>query len=191
MLDFLKSDSIWVYFIIFFGKVTEVTFTTLRNVLINRGERTKGALVALVEVILWIYVTGTALAGFRNSPLKVAVFAVAFALGNYLGSWLENKIALGLSTIEVIATEEPTRLLEALRAHNLGVTVLDGEGKDGPRKILKVHLKRSRIAPTVRLISKNLDNCVISVSDVRVVKGGYIRKLNKEKQKEKVDISEN
>ena len=39
MLDFLKSDSIWVYFIIFFGKVTEVTFATLRNVLINRGER--------------------------------------------------------------------------------------------------------------------------------------------------------
>ena len=67
--------------------------------------------------------------------LKVAVFAVAFALGNYLGSWLENKIALGLSTIEVIATEEPTRLLEALRAHNLGVTVLDGRQATAPRKI--------------------------------------------------------
>lgn len=71
MLDFLKSDSIWVYFIIFFGKVTEVTFATLRNVLINRGERAKGALVALVEVILWIYVTGTVLAASRTPRLKL------------------------------------------------------------------------------------------------------------------------
>ncbi|MDD3946566.1 MAG: DUF5698 domain-containing protein [Clostridia bacterium] len=176
MLDFISSDSIWVYFIIFFGKIIEVTFATLRIVLINRGERTKGSLVAFVEVILWIYVTGTVLVGFQNSPLKVVVFAVAFALGNYMGSWLENKIALGLSTIEVITTEDPACLLAVLRANNLGVTVIDGEGKDGVRKILKVHLKRSRIASTVKLINKNLETCVISVTDVKVIKGGYIKK---------------
>lgn len=61
MLKFLQSDSIWIYFIIFFGKITEVTFATLRIVLINRGERVKGSLVALIEVFLWIYVTGTVL----------------------------------------------------------------------------------------------------------------------------------
>lgn len=176
MLEFLQSDSIWIYFIIFFGKITEVTFATLRIVLINRGERTKGSIVAFVEVVLWIYVTGTVLVGFQNSPLKVLVFALAFALGNYTGSWLENKIALGLSTIEVITSADPSCLLDVLRANNLGVTVVDGEGKDGPRKILKVHLKRSRLAATIKLINKSLDNCVISVSDVRVVKGGYIKK---------------
>lgn len=176
MIEFLQSDSVWIYFIIFFGKITEVTFATLRIVLINRGERTKGSLVAFVEVVLWIYVTGTVLVGFQNAPLKVLVFALAFASGNYLGSWIENKIALGLSTIEVITTEDPSGLLDVLRANNLGVTVIDGEGKDGNRKILKVHLKRSRISPTVKLINKNLEHCVISVTDVRVIKGGYIKK---------------
>lgn len=176
MLEFLQSNSIWVYFIIFFGKITEVTFATLRIVLINRGERTKGSIVAFIEVILWIYVTGTVLVGFQNSPLKVLVFALAFALGNFAGSWLENKIALGLSTIEIITTEDPENLLEILRANNLGVTVMEGEGKDGIRKILKLHLKRNRISPTIKLINKNLENCVISVSDVKVIKGGYIKK---------------
>jgi uncharacterized protein YebE (UPF0316 family) len=176
MISFLQSDSIWIYFIIFFGKIIEVTFATLRIVLINRGERTKGAMVAFIEIILWIYVTGTVLVGFTNSPIKVIIFALAFAIGNFTGSWLEGKIALGLSTIEVITTEDPGALAEVLRANNLGVTVIDGEGKDGPRKILKVHLKRNRIASTVRLINKNNDKCVISVTDVKVIKGGYIKK---------------
>lgn len=176
MIDFLKSDSIWIYFIIFFGKIIEVTFATLRIVLINRGERTKGSLVAFIEVILWIYVTGTVLTGFTSSPLKVVVFALAFALGNFTGSWLEGKIALGLSTVEIITTDDPAKLVEILRGHNLGVTVIDGEGKDGPRKILKVHLKRNRIASTVKLINKHTDNCVISVTDLKVIKGGFIKK---------------
>lgn len=176
MIEFLKSDSVWIYLIIFFGKITEVTFATLRIVLINRGERTKGSIIAFIEVLLWIYVTGTVLVGFQNAPLKVVVFALAFALGNYVGSWLENKIALGLSTIEVITTEDACALLEVLREHNLGVTVINGEGKNGPRKIYKVHLKRNRIASTVRLINKHISSCVISVTDVKVLKGGYIRK---------------
>jgi uncharacterized protein YebE (UPF0316 family) len=133
MLKFLQSDSIWIYFIIFFGKITEVTFATLRIVLINRGERVKGSLVALIEVFLWIYVTGTVLVGFQKAPLKVAVFVLAFALGNYLGSWLENKIALGLSTIEIITTDDTGNLVEVLRANNLGVTVTIGEGKEGAK----------------------------------------------------------
>lgn len=175
-MEFLTSNSIWIYFIIFFGKITEVTFSTLRIVLISRGERTKGSIAAFIEIVLWIYVTGTVLVGFQEAPLKVLVFAVAFSLGNYIGSWLENKIALGLSTIQVITSEDIENLLIALRANNLAVTVINGEGKDGPRKILHIHLKRNRVNATVKLINRNTPDCVITVSDVKVLKGGYIKK---------------
>lgn len=175
-MEFLSSNSIWVYFIIFFGKIVEVTFATLRIVLINRGERTKGSLVAFVEIILWIMITGTVLVGFTKAPLKIVVFALAFSLGNYLGSWLENKIALGLSTIQIITCEDSKQLLEVLRQNDLAVTVVAAEGKDGMRKVLDIHLKRSRIPATVKLINKNIKDCVITVRDVKVIKGGYIKK---------------
>lgn len=175
-MDFLTSNSIWVYFIIFFGKIVEVTFATLRIVLINRGERTKGSIVAFVEVILWLMITGTVLVGFTEAPLKILVFALAFALGNYLGSWLENKIAFGLSTIQIITSEDSTHLLDTLRNNNLAVTVVDATGKDGQRKVLEIHLKRNRIPATVKLINKNIKSCVITVRDVKVLQGGYIKK---------------
>lgn len=176
MIEFLKGDSVWVYFIIFFGKITEVTFATLRMVLINKGEKAKGSIIAFVEVLLWVFITGTVLVGFTEAPLKALIFALAFALGNYLGSWLESKIALGLSTIQIITSEDPVHLVETLRQNNLAVTVMDGEGREGPRKILAIHLKRNRVSATVKLINKNISNCMITVTDVKVLKGGYIRK---------------
>ncbi|MFA6866969.1 MAG: DUF5698 domain-containing protein [Clostridia bacterium] len=175
-MDFLSSNSIWIYFFIFFGKILEVTISTIRMVMINRGERTIGSLIAFVEIILWIFITGSVLVGFQEAPLKIVVFALAFAIGNYVGSWLEGKIALGLCTIQVITNECPDLLLALLRSQGLAVTVLEGEGKEGPRHILAIHLKRKRISSTVRLINKNMENCFITVSDVRVLKGGYIKK---------------
>ena len=57
-MDFLFSQSIIVYFIIFFGKLIEVAVTVVRIVLINRGERVKGTFIAFIESALWLSVTG-------------------------------------------------------------------------------------------------------------------------------------
>lgn len=175
-MDFLTSNSPWVYVIIFFGKIVEVTLATLRIVLINRGERTMGSIVAFFEVTAWIFITGTVLAGFIENPLKAVVFAIAFAIGNFAGSWLENKIALGLSTIEVITTEDSAELKNALRAQNIALTSMHVEGKDGSRELLKIHIKRVRTKQVLKLINEYLPTSVVTVSDVRVLKGGYIRK---------------
>jgi uncharacterized protein YebE (UPF0316 family) len=176
-MDFFTGNSIWVYLFIFVGKIVEVTVATIRVVLINRGERKKGSLIALLEVVLWIVVTGTVLQGFTQDILKAVLYCIAFALGTFAGSWVESKIALGLSTIQVIAdTKCYSALLETLRANNLAVTVVDGKGKEGDKKILFIHLKRSRTTEAVRLINKVSENCVITVSDVRVLHGGFIKK---------------
>lgn len=176
MKEFFSGTSIWIYFIIFFGKIAEVACSTLRIVLINRGERTKGTMIAFLECSLWILITGTVLADFQSAPMKAVVLAFAFAIGVFMGSWLENKLALGLSTLQVITSEEPTALIEELRKNNLGVTTIDGAGKDGTRYILYIHMKRNRVGETVKLISAHIENCVITQSDVKVLKGGYIHK---------------
>jgi uncharacterized protein YebE (UPF0316 family) len=56
-MSFLDNIGVWIYFIIFFGKILEVTVSTLRMVLINRGERIKGAILAFFDVLLWLVIT--------------------------------------------------------------------------------------------------------------------------------------
>lgn len=177
-LEFLFGKSVFVYCFIFFGKILEVAVGTSRMVLIMKGERMKGSTLAFFEIVLWLTITGTVVIGLRDDPLKVLVFAVAYAVGNYLGSWLEDRLAFGLSTIEVIAPAGAcvNDMLQTLRSNNFAVTAVDGEGKDGKRKLLLMHLKRKRLPEAVKLINGIRADCFITVTDVKVVRGGYFMK---------------
>lgn len=176
MLAYLNSNDVGVYFIIFFGKIIEVTIATVRIVLISRGQRTQGSIIGLFEVLMWIFISGSVIVGVAQYPLKAVVYAVAFALGTFLGSMLEDFLALGLSTIQIITSEDTTDLLKLLRENYLAVTVTKGEGMDGIKQILTLHLKRKRVKPTITIINKHLQAALITVTDVKIIKGGYIRK---------------
>ncbi len=178
--DFLTGSSVWVYLMIFLGKILEVTIGTLRMVMINRGERVQGSIVAFFEITLWLFVTGTVLSGFIENldVIRWLVFAVAFSLGNYFGSWLESKLAFGLSSIQVIVSQDTQweSLVHELRDCGFAVTVLEGQGKDGAREVLILHLKRKRIPGAIAIVKKRLNNAMITVNDVRVANGGFIKK---------------
>ena len=92
---FLSSGSFWVYIVIFFGKVLEVSLCTLRIVLINRGERVKGSLIAIIEITLWLIIASSVLDGWKNDIGKAISYALAYAGGNYAGSWLDDMLAFG------------------------------------------------------------------------------------------------
>ncbi len=175
-MDFLDNLGIWIYFIIFFGKILEVTVSTIRMVLINRGERVKGTMVAFFDSVLWLLITGTVLEGFQDDPMRMVVFALAFAVGNYMGSWFEDKLAFGLSSVQVIVPEGPqsVELADSLRKDNFAVTVVKGTGRNGNRDILMLHLKRKRIAEAVSLVNTMLPGAVVVVNDSKIISGGYI-----------------
>lgn len=175
-MDFMQNLGIGIYFVIFFGKIIEVTVSTMRMVLINRGERVKGSIIAFFDILLWLIITGTVLQGYQEDPLRILVFALAFSVGNYLGSWLEDKLAFGLSSIQVIVpeSEESRNLADLLRKNNFAVTVIRGTGRNGDRELLLLHLKRKRITDAVALINSNFPTAVIVVNDSKVISGGYI-----------------
>ena len=66
MLLSIKDPAFWSFegvtwyflLIIFIAKAIEVTLTTLRIILVNRGFRTLGTALALVEITLWVFVAG-------------------------------------------------------------------------------------------------------------------------------------
>ncbi|MBH1942339.1 DUF2179 domain-containing protein [Mobilitalea sibirica] len=177
-MDFLSESNVLIYFFIFFGKILEVTISTLRLVLINRGEKIKGSIIAVFDIIIWLFITGTVLEGFQDDILRVIVFALAFAVGNYMGSWLEEKLAFGMCSIQVIVSdgEKSAGLAGILRENNFAVTILEGKGKDGPRQIMYLHLTRKRIPQAIEIIKSRIENAVIVVNDVKAVRGGFIKK---------------
>ena len=178
LLDLLNSNSNWVYVFIFAGKIIEVTISTLRIVLISRGERTIGSIVAIAEVTIWLLVTGVVITGFQTDLMKVVVFVIAFAIGNFIGSWLEEKIALGLSQIMVIeeSRESGLELTKAIRERGFGVTTMEAHGMDDTRYMLMIILKRKMVKEALRIIDKYDQNAFVTISDIEA-RGGYIHNL--------------
>lgn len=166
------------YLIIFFAKILEVSLMTVRTVLITRGEKLFGSIIGFVEVIIWLYLISTVLVGINEEPIRMIVYSLGFASGNYIGSILEEKLALGLLTINVIVNEEHSEeVIEILRGMNIGVTVMNAEGKDNLKKVLIVFVKRKRKNEITKVIENMNKSCVISISDTKAIYGAYgIRK---------------
>jgi uncharacterized protein YebE (UPF0316 family) len=163
-----------MYLIVFFAKIIEVSLMTIRVVLITRGERLIGAIIGFFEVIIWIIIVSKVLSDISSDPFKIIAYAGGFAVGNYVGSWIEEKLGIGMAEVQAIVLKEHGKgLAEAIREQNFAVTVVEGQGKNFPRNILFMYVRRKRIKGLVGLIQNNQVNAVITISEAKPVYGGF------------------
>lgn len=175
--EFLSSSSPYVYLFIFFGKLVEVALASLRSQLILKGQRLPGAIVALFEYTFWLCITASALTDFADDPLKIMVLVCAFSLGNVLGSFLEEKMALGYCSITGVFIDKSMALNAAalLREHGQALTLIPAEGLQGAeRTAIQTTVKRKYVASTKALLFNADPGVVITVQVAQQVKGATI-----------------
>lgn len=177
-MDFLMNlNGPLLYFIIFFAKIIEVSISTVRLVLINKGERVKGAILGFVEILIWLVVVSSVLNNITEDPIKVFIYAAAFSLGNFLGVTIESKIAVGLSSIQAVVNQKDGEVLaDTLREQGYGVTIIEGKGiEESIKNLLFIQLKRRKIPEAVKLIKSHNPDAYITVNDIKTMLGGYIK----------------
>lgn len=182
LMTFLNSGSIWVYVFIFVGKIAEVSASTLRIMLISRGERIMGVLASIIEYTLWIFVTASAITNFQEDPLKVIILILAFAAGNFIGSWLEEKLALGLCTISIVTMsyEEARIMTKTLREAGYAVTVMNAEGmNDQTREVLSLTIRRKFVHDAVQLINETNPHVMVTITNTTSIQGGFLKDTTK------------
>ena len=183
---FLATGTFWVYIIIFLGKIVEVSLGTLRIVLINRGERLIGSFIALIEITLWLIIAGNVLSDYQSDPLKMLAYALAYALGNYVGSWLEERLAFGLCSMQTVVMDQETsdKICEALRQNGFGVTELTAQGRDDETRFMLISTLRRKLADeAIALVQGIAPNAMITVSDVKSQRSGYLRNATARRKK--------
>ncbi|MDR0490153.1 MAG: DUF5698 domain-containing protein [Oscillospiraceae bacterium] len=163
-----------VYAFIFVAKLMEVSISTVRQVLTNRGNRTVASLLAAAEITIWLIVTSTVLLEIRADPLRAVVYGLAYAIGIYLGILIEDKLALGLSQIEVIAEfDEAKEITKKLRDFGYGATTYDCEGLEGKKLSISLKIRRKDVPTTIKLLREYSD-LFVTVTDIRRLSIGNI-----------------
>ncbi len=163
--------------IIFASRICDVTLGTIRHVMMVRGQKNIVPILGFFEVLIWIIVVSQVIQQINNFACYIA-WAGGFAMGNYIGLLIEERIALGLQIIRIITNQECAELISELQIANHGTTVVDAKGAKGPVKIILTVVKRKNIEPIIKLIQKYNPDAFYSIEDIRDVNRGVFSKSN-------------
>lgn len=163
--------------LIFCARVIDVSFGTLRIVYISKGRRYIAPLLGFIEILIWLLAIGQIFKNLNNVACYIA-YAAGFATGNYVGIWIENKLALGTQVLRIITSRDATELTTSLKSKGYGITLVDAEGAKGPVKIIFTIIKRKDFSEVVKLIQTYNPKSFYSVEDVRLAKEGIFPSSN-------------
>ncbi|MFX1324997.1 MAG: DUF2179 domain-containing protein [Promethearchaeota archaeon] len=157
--------------LIFLARVADVTLGTLRIVFISQGRRKLAPLMGFFEIFIWLLAVGQIFGNLTNI-LYYFAYAGGFAMGNYVGLLVENKLSLGLLSLHLIIREDPDELISTLKENGYGLTTLTAEGTKGNVKLVVMIIKRKNQIAVLELIKKISPNAFVSIENVQSVKGG-------------------
>jgi len=176
MSEFLASiPPVAVCFIVCAAKIIEITIQSLKTCMMVKGQRLKAAGLGLVECAIWGLVISTIIGTLGDNLFLLAFYCVGYATGLFFGSTLENKIALGTSSLQLIANDESTKkITEYLQENSRGYTVVDGYGSTDKMNMILIILPRREALPVLKEIRNMCHNNVFVVaSEVSKYAGGY------------------
>ncbi|MBQ7343726.1 MAG: DUF2179 domain-containing protein [Clostridia bacterium] len=176
MSEFLASiHPVAVCFIVCAAKIIEITIQSLKTCMMVKGQRLKAAGLGFLECTIWGLVISTIIGTLGDNLFLLAFYCVGYATGLFLGSTLEGKIALGTSSLQLIANDENTGIItEYLKENSRGYTVFEGKGSTDKMNMIFIVLPRrdtASVAKQIRKICKN--NVFVVVDDVNKYSGGY------------------
>ena len=137
--------------IIFSLRLADQSLGTMRALLVAKNKPIYAALIGLVESAIWIVAISQVIKDI-DDPLLIGAYATGFAAGTILGSYIERIVGVGNIVVRVFCPAKSPSVAEKLREDGYGVTIINGEGKDGPVKIYLCVIPRRKLKSVLNMI---------------------------------------
>jgi len=157
--------------LIFCARICDMSMDTVRVIFMSKGIKYLPSVIGFFEVIIWLVAIGQVMNNMTNVVCYIA-YGAGFATGTFIGMAIEEKLSLGLTSVRIITKDDPSALMQYLRAHDYGVTVINGEGGTGPVKMVFTIIKRKDLNHVVSIIKQFHPKGFYSVEEVKSVAEG-------------------
>jgi uncharacterized protein YebE (UPF0316 family) len=170
--------------LIFLLQIVLVPILSLRIIFVVKNMSILGSIFGFLEALIYVFGLSIVFSG-EQSIAEMLIYAFGFGIGIYIGGIIENKLAIGFTTLTVNLIDKNTELVSNLRNEGFGVTVFEGMGKDGIRYQLQILTKRSLEEKVIKMIENDEPHAFIISYEPRKFKGGYLLKsMKKNKQRQ-------
>jgi uncharacterized protein YebE (UPF0316 family) len=161
--------------LIFVARICDVSIGTIRMIYVSKGLKVLASVLGFFEVSIWILAIGQIMK-HMGSIVCFLAYGSGYAMGNYIGILLEEKLSIGTVIMRIIPRDDATNLITQLRSQSIGLTVVDGEGSMGKVKVIFSVIQRQDINFIINVINEHNPSAFYSVEDVKVVKEGIFKK---------------
>lgn len=153
---------------IFCLRVCDVTLDTLRIIFMTKGFRRLAPIIGFFEILIWI-VAITRIMQHLNSWVCYVAYAGGFAMGNYVGMLLDEKLAIGHELIRVITRVDAGELATAIRAAGYGMTTVKATGMQGEVGLLFIIVNRKNQKHALEIIQQYTPNAFFTIENIHFV----------------------
>lgn len=150
-----------IYLAIFLCKIIENAIATLRLILVSNGKKKLGAILQGIVALVWIFGTGIVIVNINKDLFKIVVFIIGSIIGSYLGSIIEEKIALGSNMLICITKEKFENIIKKELNDYKITTICE---KNNNYSVLLIVLKRKEINKITNIL-KNIDKDIVIISE--------------------------
>lgn len=176
MVDFMSAfyadNAAWLLpLMIFFARVLDVSIGTLRIVFLSRGMRVLAPLCGFFEVLIWL-IAISRIMGNLTSWTNYIAYSGGFAAGNYVGMYIESRLAMGYLSVMIITRGDAASLLQRFRKKHFGVTRVGAQGVQGKVRVVYLIIKRRDMASVSEILEQHQPDAFVVVNDVRHAAGG-------------------
>lgn len=173
--------------IILIINIVYVSFFTIRMILTLKGRRYLAAFLSMFEVLIYVVGLGLVLENLNRIENLIA-YAVGYALGVIMGMKIEEKLALGYITVNVITKEYDYDIAKTIREKGYGVTSWHASGLEGERLAMQILTPRKNELQLYHTIKEIDPKAFIIAYEPKTIYGGFWvksvkrRKLNNEQE---------
>ncbi|WP_017754531.1 DUF2179 domain-containing protein [Calidifontibacillus oryziterrae] len=189
----MLENSFVMVTIILIINIVYVSFFTIRMILTLKGQRYAAAMISTVEVVIYVVGLGLVLDNL-NQIQNLIAYAIGYGLGVLAGMKIEEKLALGYITVNVITKEWDKPFTKLLREKGYGVTSWMAYGMEGDRLAMQILTPRKSESALYKHIKEIDPKAFIIAFEPKTIYGGFwvksVKKgrLKHEQQTEKEKI---
>jgi len=166
---------------VFAARFIQNAIGTARDILVIRGQRTMVFILSFAETSIWFVTFGIVFTSIFKSlwpqgVISFLAFALGYAAGSYLGIHIEERMAFGYVTLQVISDEKNRALGRELRRAGFPMTTLKGRGMKGPKTIYQSVIPRRQLPDYLRVVREIDPDAFITIMDTKsVIRKGRMR----------------
>ena len=164
--------TIWAYgvipLLICVARIVDVSIGTMRIVFLSRGMKYLAPVLGFFGVIIWLLAISQVMQ-HMDSWINYIAYGLGFALGNYFGMVVEEKLSVGHVMLRVITRKPATDLIDHFYKNGHRLTYLNAEGLKGPVQVMFTITPRKHLSQMLAAVRSFNPDAVYSIEDVRTV----------------------